>query len=199
MRKIVFVLFIFSGCFALSQSKSFQIGYAVNYEFEKFGKGEFLDSNSLEKPFSDDLVINLQTEGSFSTSIEKGKLKYYDLEKELIYNYSNEIINSVVPIFSIIDYRIAEYENRIFLTSALSAGGVSDVFGDLANLESVFGIENTENNIRDSIDLVSKDGLHIYKVGQVELVRVKYSKTKLPNDFKESFQKFMTYESKCAN
>jgi tetratricopeptide (TPR) repeat protein len=77
----------------------------------------------------------------------------------------------------------------------LQAGGIGNAFGDLANLESIFGIEDKKNNIRDSIRVKTINNTKIYSFNNNELVRVKYSKIKIPKEYLESFSKYLTYST----
>ena len=178
-----------------AQQTDFQISYTVEQKSERYGEGEVLGSNSIPDESVSNLIIQLHNEGSFTTSEKEGLFTYHDLKNEMIFKYSADTLYGAVPLFSVLDYRIAEYKNRTFLTNMLQAGGVGSAFGSLANLESIFGIEDQKNNIQDSIDVKTIDNTKIYSFNNNELVRVQYSKTKVPNDYVESFAKFLTYKT----
>lgn len=194
MKIRIFTLLLIIGITqGYSQDLDFQIRYKVDTESEKYGEGELLDTNSIPESFTNGLVIQLQHNGSFTTSLNQEIITLYDLNKEIIFKYSPDTLYSAIPLYSIIDYRIAEYKNRTFLTNMLQAGGVGNAFGNLTNLESIFGIEDKKNNLRDSIILKTIDNTKIYSFNDNEIVRIQYSKTKIPKEYIESFSKYLTY------
>ena len=111
----------------------------------------------------------------------------------MIYNYNQDTLKSIIPLHSIVDFRIAEYHNRVTMTEVLQAGGVENPMGDLMNLESVFGLEFPKNNLKDSIEVKSKGNTKVYSFEGNDLVQVRFSKTKISDEFAESFARFLTY------
>lgn len=196
MKKKIFALLLIIGINqAYSQKLDFEIKYNVETKSEKYGEGKNLDSNAILAPFTNDLVIKLQNDGSFTTSLNKQIITLYDLNKEIILKYNPDTLYSAIPLHSIIDYRIAEYKNRTFLSNMLQEGGIETAFGNLTNLESIFGIEDEKYNIRDSIILKTNDNNKVYMFNNKDLVEVKYSKIKLPKEYIESFFKYLTYST----
>lgn len=194
MKKIILAFLIIGFNKSYSQQKNFQLSYNIEQKSEKHGEGEFLDSNSIPDPLVNDLFLQLLNNGSFIT-LKKEDFTFFDLKNEMVFNYTSDILSSAVPLYYIIDYRIAEYNNRVFLTNMLQAGGAGNVFGDFANLETVFGIEDNKNNIRDSIEEKNINNTHIYSINNIELVKIIYSKNKLPNEYLEAFSKYLTYKT----
>lgn len=195
MKNLLFIiLIIMSLTKTYAQENVFQISYQVDNKSEKYGEADL--SSPIPNPMSENLIIQLQADASFIILQKKNVLKKYDFVKEMIYEYNTDTLYNAVPLHSVIDYRIAEYANRIVLTDVMKAGGIENAFGDLADLESFFGVENQENNIKDAIKLQVIENTKVYSFGDNELVQIQFSKTKIPDAFLESFAKFLTYTTK---
>lgn len=191
--QLIALLFLINVNFCFSQEPNLQIQYQVAIDNTEIGEGEVIESGSTPKSSSSELTINLHNNGTYSTSKENGSTTLFDLNKEYIYTYNSDTLFNVRPLYSVIDYRVSEYKNRTFLADMLKESGAGNAFGNLANLESIFGIEESKNKIRKSISSKSDDGTTAYSYKGNELVRVKYSNEKVPKAYMESFSKFLTY------
>lgn len=198
MKKILcYFLLIFSVSRISAQQPLFQVKYNIKEKIEKNDKieAEVLTPTSNPKLVNENLLIYLHSNNSFQTSIEKTNItSYFDIENEMVIKSKIDSILDVIPLHSIIDFRIAEYKNRKYLRDILKAGGLEDALGDLANLESIFGIEDIEENIRNGIKMKNNKDTIIYKLNNEELVSIHYSKEKIPNNYIEAFSKYLTYE-----
>ena len=196
LRNVSLILLLFmTESFRLvsAQENIFQINYQLDIKKEKHGGGEFKMGDVSLDPSSENLIIQLNTDGGFTTSTQKNEYTRYDFIKEMIYNYNQDTLKSIIPLYSVVDFRIAEYHNRVAMTEVLQAGGVDNPMGDLMNLESVFGLEFPENNLKDSIEVKSKGNTKVYSFEGNDLVQVHFSKTKISDEFAESFTHFLTY------
>lgn len=192
LKLILIALFIGLN-YAYSQKSDFKIQFKVESKNELSSDVESITTNSIPESFDKELVILLQQDGSFMNTKNSGVTTLYDVTNEYIYTYSADTLYDAIPLYSSIDYRIAEYENRVFLAEMLQASGASKAFGDLINLESLFGIENKEKNLRKSIVSETSDDLTVYRVNGNEIARVSYAKTKIPKEYLEAFSKYLTY------
>ena len=114
----------------------------------------------------------------------------------MIYTYTKDSLYGISPLHSVIDYRVSEFENRKFLANMLAqAKSDQNVFGDLVNLESIFGVEISENNIKDSITTKDSKNGATYHYQNQKLVNVQYGKAKIPSKFAAAYAKFLTYET----
>ena len=197
MKKTIFHLLILLPLLAakqgVAQESDFKIEYTTEITVEKSGKGELISIELPTEPTTNNLVVLLENYGSFSTLKNNELTTFYDFNNELVLTYTPDTLYQAVPLHSVIDYRVAEYKNRSFLTGMLQAGGASDAFGDLVNLESIFGIEDEDNHTRDSIVVQPINDGNSYKVKGEERVNIQYSKTKIPKPYTEAFSKYLTY------
>ncbi len=189
---IVFMILVFH--LGYTQQTDFEIRYSIEQSNEKLGEMEHIDSDAIAVASSVDLLIQLHDNGSFTNGFGNGFYIYHDLEKEMILSFSNDTLYNAVPLYSVIDYRVAEYNNRFFLKSTLEAEEAGNMFGDLVNLESIFGIEHPGDNVRDSIDVKTTKNSAIYSKFGDEIVHVRYSKTEVPKIYLGAFAKYLTYK-----
>ena len=181
----------------LAQDLVFQLGYAVKTETMLNPKFTNSDSSEHEIPTPSVVSNSIQlfTDKSFSIYNKSNQITtYYDLPNQRHIRYDEDSIYQNVPIFHIIDYRQAEFSNRIFLSGMLGAGGLENGFGSPASLESLFGIEGEDKEVRKEIVLkkVKRDG-EIYSYQGKELVKIIYGKEKIPAAYVDAFSKYLTY------
>lgn len=193
ITKLILLTLFIGLNYAFSQKSDFKIQFKIESKNELSGDVESITTNSIPESFDKEVVIHLQQDGSFLNTKNSRVTTFYDVTNEYIYTYSADTLYDAIPLYSSIDYRIAEYENRVFLAEMLQASGAGKAFGDLINLESLFGIENKEKNLRESIISKTSDDVTIYSVNGNEIARVSYAKTKIPKEYLEAFSKYLTY------
>ncbi|MBD80731.1 MAG: hypothetical protein CL840_17585 [Crocinitomicaceae bacterium] len=193
MRSFFFLTFTFITTYTNAQQQAFKLNFNIESEFEKFGDGELLDSKGVPEPSTTKQSVLLLTSESFTISSVNKESRYYDFDNEIILTTNKDTLKSAVPIYSVIDYRVSEYTNRTYLSDILQAGGVGDALGDLANLESIFGLEIDKNRIRDSIKLLSSKNVDQYSFKGNVLAKVKYSTSPIPKKYQKAFARYMSY------
>lgn len=181
--------------YSYAQQTTFQMTYNIEQVSTKSGEGEFLDTTAIPEPLKFVSNIRLQKHGSFSTTVDLKKTTLYDFETEMIYDYRFDTLYNLVPLYSVIDYRVAEFQNRVFLAGLLQTGGAENVMGNEASLESIFGIEEEESSIKKQIKEKKEANTRVYIFDSKEFVKVTYSKMELPDEYAEAFLKFLIYET----
>ena len=178
-----------------SQKPDFQLLFQRESQYEQSDALELVTPATLPESSTDTLRILLRNNASFKTSFAEGYFTHFDFDEELITRYGPDTLYEIVPIYSVIDFRIAEYKNRTFLTDILLAGGVEDALGNLPELESLFRIENENRKVRKSLKIKTVKDTVVYSFKKSEQVRVKYSKEKIPAEYQEAFAKFLLYKT----
>ena len=181
-----------------AQTTDFEITYQVDISHEKTNPDlkEVGTVSNIPEATTQPYIIALKYNNSFTLNSRSGKsVTLYDFDNEMMTSYSDDSIFSSIPIFYMIDFHVAEYSNRIFLAEMMQNSGIAKngIFGSFANLESIFGFEVPENKIRDSILTQQNKSSVIYSFNDEELAKIRFSKNKIPKEYKESFFKFMTY------
>ena len=104
MKSKFFALLLIAGINqAYAQKSDFQLKYEIEIKSDNYGEGERVDTNGIPETFTNDLLIQLQKEGSFFTSGKEKTVTYYDLEREMIFIYNKDTLYSAIPIYSVID------------------------------------------------------------------------------------------------
>ena len=118
----------------------------------------------------------------------------YDFNSEKVTTIRNNFYD-IVPLFSIINYRATELQNREFLSGALKAGGLNDVFGGLFGLETLLVIEDKPNKFKSDIKEEKNNNNVDYYFKKDKVVKVEYSNYKLDGRFRNIFTKLLIYNT----
>lgn len=179
-----------------SQDKSFDILYQKKVSFVTIGDQKNLIVGTLPKNTDEGQRISLEASGYLTVSYpERLHTTFFDFRNETVTTARGDSIYSHLPLYHIVDYRQAEYQNRVYLTSVMSKSGANNPFGGFENLESIFGIEFSENKVQENISEKKKKDTVIFEFGDNILAKVHYSSKSLPPQFSDTFLKYLTYET----
>jgi len=187
------IIFQFLAIISIAQNTDLKIQYKIHTATQKVGEGEFIDSNGIPEPTNYTEWVKLQNNSNFILYNETPILKQYNFSTEMIYHRNKNTLFDAYPVYSVIDNRVAEFKNRMYLNDILKAGGAENVMGDIANLESIFGLEFPENHIADSITTTAKKDTVIYQFDEEVLVKVLYGKFKLSAEYRDAYAKYIIY------
>jgi hypothetical protein len=180
---------------------SFCLNITLTYKITKTGK----QNQSL-----DEISGNKNVQPEQTTSFEKvilfdnNCLVLLDsvANTKIIYDFFSEKITRIdkksydnVPLFSIVNYRESEFQNRKFLSTALQAGGINDAFGGTFGLELLFVLEDKPGKFKMDIKEQKENSLIKYYYKNEKIVSVEYSQKKLDNKYRDVFNKFLIYNT----
>lgn len=116
-------------------------------------------------------------------------------ELQLVYEKNFKEITHKHTGFSIIGYREAEFENRLFIKNAFKEVGVTDKQNlcELFELETLFSLEAKETD-KKQIKEQFKDRLYQYKVEGETVAECDFTAFSIPELYKDMFRKFLLYE-----
>lgn len=198
MKKF-FLAFTFTLSFFLlsAQTSAFEITYNQKIITTQTGDLETVsigDNSTLTTPYIDKTSIILQKDNSFVTISNSSNLySFFDFTNEQIIKYNNDTFFDITPLYHIIDYRIAEYENRSFLSEMLQESGAGNVFGNFANNESIFGIEIKKNKVSEKITSTINNDTITYTFENASLGKIHYSTKKISKKYLTAFSKYLIY------
>jgi hypothetical protein len=123
-----------------------------------------------------------------------GKKTIYDFYSEKITTIKSTTYD-IVPLFSSINYRETEFQNRKYLSGTLMAGVINDVFGGTFGLEVLFVIEDKPGKLKSDIKENKSNSLVEYYYKTDKVASVEYSQKKLDGKYKGIFNKFLIYNT----
>ena len=189
------ILIVFTFCSEMyAQDKTTVLDYSIKEEtvsdtnFRSLDGGKVKDT---QKENTNKIFLSSTHHFSVATPALK-KETYYHFDEEYITTIENNAITNQVPIYHILDYRIAEYENRIFLSELLSAGGNGNSMGDSITLQTLFGIEPHPNE-KSPIKAKLKKNVHSFTYQKRNIATITYSKHKISAQAQLAFEKYLTY------
>ncbi len=179
-------------------SFSQNIEYGIKYRLDQnyvFAEEKAGNSNTpSNKSTTDTLLASLTNSGSFSISSNPQYSVYFDFSDQLIYSYSSDSIFNINSLFSIVAYRVAEFENRKYLAELLNtAAGSETVMGNAAELEVIFGVEDSENSVRNEIIKKNANDTTSYEYINSVFCKVHYSTHPLAKEYQKSMEHFLVY------
>ena len=136
---------------------------------------------------------------------EGGKKSIYDFKKRrILYVRDDQKTYAGSSLFSILGFRQAEFQNRLFLKDVFAkalepskgGGNQNGLQGNPFNLfeeETIFGLESKDAKKQQIEDKV-EDGVHRYVIGGEPVVEYSLTESNLPEQNKDMFGKWVLYE-----
>ncbi|MEO0899979.1 MAG: hypothetical protein AAFY71_26430 [Bacteroidota bacterium] len=188
---LLFVCLLFARSYA---QDALQISFQQTAKISSSFKGGELVGDMQEGETTSSIAYLLYSDGSFELLEEDGARVLYDLKEKMIYGYREDTLFRMVPLHSIINYRVAEFNNRQGLGNMLAKGGVENMMGDQVALESTFGIEATDSKIGEQITQKRKKNNYTFFYEDKELLKISFSKENIPAAFQDAYEHLLTYE-----
>ncbi len=195
MKQIIVIILIISNINIFGLNISFT--YKVTKDVKQDKSYENISQNN--KVISES-YINIQKfilydDGFMITQDTSSQLR-------IIYDFNSEKVTTlkegkydIVSLFSIINYREAEFQNRKYLLDGSKAGGLNDAFVGLFGLESLFVIEDKPNKLKPDIIEKKNNNSVEYYYKTDKAVTIEYSQNKLDVRYKNIFRKFLIYNT----
>lgn len=195
MKQIIVIILI------ISNINIFGLNISFTYKITKDTKQvKRFENMSIDNKIISESSINIRK----FIIYDDGFLIIQDTSSHLrtIYDFNSEKVTTIkdgkydiVSLFSIINYREAEFQNRKYLSGGLKAGGLNDALGGLFGLESLFVIEDKPNKLKSDIKEKNNNNLIEYDYKTDKVVTIEYSQNKLDGRYKSIFSKFLIYNT----
>ncbi|MPM08679.1 hypothetical protein SDC9_54993 [bioreactor metagenome] len=194
MRLIVFSFLIIFSFALVAQNFEMGIKYRVDRSTVFAEDNTFNPGNNSPGNITDTLRVSLSNNSSFIVTAGNGLNFFYDFPAQQIYYYSADSIYNISSLFSVVDYRIAEFENRKFLSGLLSQSGVQGTMGNDADIEAIFGVEDSESSVRTQISSKTSNDTTFYVFDNSVISKVHYSSHLITKDYMKSMERFLVYQ-----
>lgn len=165
-----------------------------------------LDANGREKPElkhdTGEMEVIL-AESYFLVAQDKSTVLYDLRAKRILQRQAPEQAWKSTSLYSDLGFRLAEYQNRVFLGRALAAGGIKApdmlAMGEPFELQTLFGLVLPDPQHAPPISIkpeLEKDGSWIFKQGGAEAAYFKPSQTEMPSLLREMALRWLAYRTR---